>query len=284
MHGLSLRPVSTVSGSVSSLSPPLPPLSPDNSSYKPTKKESKQEYGTDSYNRPGRGAIGPSRAGWPGASIHKYWQSKSNNKRHEPPILKRHREYSNHYLSLFFIETFTWMKLSFFTRFFFTKFLVWTQIKHRILHVHLNRLLAAIGETVNQLAIQKPIHKVWDTFDHNWKDLKACKHQLEQKMKRKKLKTNSSIFWMRAGMAKCCECWERDVCQIVSTNKTVIAWELVFDVVMVACHRCHQVQLVVVRYVIVDVPMIDVKCAICEWVQIKIKIILLPFALRVNLL
>lgn len=76
VQALSLRPESTVSGSVSSISPPLPPLSPDNTSYKMpvnTKDASKQEYGTDSYNRPGRGAsaIGPSRAGWPGSAIHK---------------------------------------------------------------------------------------------------------------------------------------------------------------------------------------------------------------------
>lgn len=76
MQTLSLRPESTVSGSVSSMSPPLPPLSPDNNSYKlptNTKDTSKQEYGTDSYNRPGRGAsaIGPSRAGWPGSALHK---------------------------------------------------------------------------------------------------------------------------------------------------------------------------------------------------------------------
>lgn len=34
---------------------------------------SKQEYGTDSYNRPGRSvaAIGPSRAGWPGSALSK---------------------------------------------------------------------------------------------------------------------------------------------------------------------------------------------------------------------
>lgn len=37
MQGLNIRPESTVSGSVSSMSPPLPPLSPDGSSYKPTK-------------------------------------------------------------------------------------------------------------------------------------------------------------------------------------------------------------------------------------------------------
>lgn len=81
MQALSLRPDSTVSGSVSSMSPPLPPLSPDNSSYKmPTQNAKEQNskqpqpYGTDSYNRPGRGGpsvIGPSRAGWPGSAIHK---------------------------------------------------------------------------------------------------------------------------------------------------------------------------------------------------------------------
>lgn len=37
MQNLNIRPASTVSGSVSSMSPPLPPLSPDGSSYKQTK-------------------------------------------------------------------------------------------------------------------------------------------------------------------------------------------------------------------------------------------------------
>lgn len=37
MQNLNMRPASTVSGSVSSMSPPLPPLSPDGSSYKQTK-------------------------------------------------------------------------------------------------------------------------------------------------------------------------------------------------------------------------------------------------------
>lgn len=97
MQGLTIRPESTVSGSVSSMSPPLPPLSPDNSSYKPTKSSSKdqkqQEYGTDSYNRPGRGAIGPSRAGWPGSSIHKQsTHARSTGKKHEQALLKRHCE------------------------------------------------------------------------------------------------------------------------------------------------------------------------------------------------
>lgn len=100
MQGLSIRPESTVSGSVSSMSPPLPPLSPDNSSYKPVKaKESnKQEYGTDSYNRPGRSnAIGPSRAGWPGTSVQKQGgpnqSSRPNVKKHDQAVLKRHRKY-----------------------------------------------------------------------------------------------------------------------------------------------------------------------------------------------
>lgn len=37
MQNLNIRPASTVSGSVSSISPPLPPLSPDGSSYKQAK-------------------------------------------------------------------------------------------------------------------------------------------------------------------------------------------------------------------------------------------------------
>lgn len=94
MQGLTIRPESTVSGSVSSMSPPLPPLSPDNSSYKPAKSSSKdqkqQEYGTDSYNRPGRGAIGPSRAGWPGSSIHKQSSHARPGRKHEQALLKRH--------------------------------------------------------------------------------------------------------------------------------------------------------------------------------------------------
>ncbi|KAG4068907.1 hypothetical protein HA402_005055 [Bradysia odoriphaga] len=91
MQNLNIRPASTVSGSVSSMSPPLPPLSPDGSSYKQTKpKDPKQEYGTDSYNRPGRATvpIGPSRAGWPGSSVQK--QGHSAVKKNEQAILKRH--------------------------------------------------------------------------------------------------------------------------------------------------------------------------------------------------
>lgn len=93
MQGLSLRPESTVSDSVSSMSPPLPPLSPDGSSYKPAKSsKEKQEYATDSYSRPGRalGPIGPSRAGWPGSSLHKQAHGRSSGKKHEQAVLKRH--------------------------------------------------------------------------------------------------------------------------------------------------------------------------------------------------
>lgn len=98
MQGLSIRPESTVSGSVSSMSPPLPPLSPNESNrYKGSqiKENLKQEYGTDSYNRPGRGSgpIGPSRAGWPGSSIQKQGHSRSSAKKQEQSLLKRHRKY-----------------------------------------------------------------------------------------------------------------------------------------------------------------------------------------------
>lgn len=97
MQGLSIRPESTVSGSVSSMSPPLPPLSPNESNrYKGSqiKENQKQEYGTDSYNRPGRasGPIGPSRAGWPGSSIQKQGHSRSSTKKQEQSLLKRHRK------------------------------------------------------------------------------------------------------------------------------------------------------------------------------------------------
>ncbi|GAB0087674.1 1-phosphatidylinositol 3-phosphate 5-kinase-like isoform X1 [Sergentomyia squamirostris] len=95
MQNLSIRPESTISGSASSVTPPLPPLSPGGSTrYTPAGKETagKQEYGADSYNRPGRssGPIGPSRAGWPGSTIQKQNHSRSGTKRHEQTLLKRH--------------------------------------------------------------------------------------------------------------------------------------------------------------------------------------------------
>lgn len=70
-------------------------------------KDSKQEYGTDSYNRPGRatGPIGPSRAGWPGSSVQK--QGHSTVKKNEQAILKRHCTYitvANSVIKLSFIS------------------------------------------------------------------------------------------------------------------------------------------------------------------------------------
>lgn len=136
MHGLSIRPDSTISGSVSSISPPLPPLSPDNSSYKPTKmskeQQKQQEYGTDSYNRAARGPIGPSRAGWPGSTIHKYWQSRSSNKKHDTTLLKRHCKYA--YIHLLNHRC---LSITFLSYFHCIQCLEWTQIKHQIQRVQL---------------------------------------------------------------------------------------------------------------------------------------------------
>lgn len=99
MQNLSIRPESTISGSASSVTPPLPPLSPGGSTrYTPAgqvkETPGKQEYGADSYNRPGRssGPIGPSRAGWPGSAVQKQNHSRSGTKRHEQTLLKRHCE------------------------------------------------------------------------------------------------------------------------------------------------------------------------------------------------
>lgn len=101
---LTLRPESTISGSVSSMSPPLPVNSPNEhmpaqqSRYKvnQTVKQDKQEYGTDSYNRPNRssGPIGPSRAGWPGSTVQKQLRSGGggHSKKQEQSLLKRHRK------------------------------------------------------------------------------------------------------------------------------------------------------------------------------------------------
>uniref|UniRef100_A0A1B0CBE2 SAM domain-containing protein n=2 Tax=Lutzomyia longipalpis TaxID=7200 RepID=A0A1B0CBE2_LUTLO len=97
MQNLSMRPESTISGSASSVTPPLPPLSPGGSTRYTTpggqeKSSGKQEYGADSYNRPGRhsGPIGPSRAGWPGSAVQKQGHVRSGTKRHEQTLLKRH--------------------------------------------------------------------------------------------------------------------------------------------------------------------------------------------------
>lgn len=111
MQGLMNRPSSTVSGSVSSMSPPLPPLSPGGSSYKPVKSKqpdkTKQEYGTDSYNRPGRtsGPIGPSRAGWPGASVQKQMApARGAAKKQDQAMLKRHCRFLLHFKHLYNFE------------------------------------------------------------------------------------------------------------------------------------------------------------------------------------
>ncbi|XP_037916745.1 repressor of filamentous growth 1-like isoform X2 [Hermetia illucens] len=95
MQSLNLRPESTVSGSVSSITPPLPPLSPDGSSKVKAnrlKDTPKQEYGMDSYNRPGRssGPIGPSRAGWPGSTVQKQSALRASGKKQDQSLLKRH--------------------------------------------------------------------------------------------------------------------------------------------------------------------------------------------------
>ncbi|XP_055384615.1 uncharacterized protein LOC129614197 isoform X2 [Condylostylus longicornis] len=96
MQNLNIRPESTVSGSVSSITPPLPPVSPDGvpnsrTKSKPSTDSNKLEYGMDSYNRPGRSAaaIGPCRAGWPSSSIHKQNISRIG-KKQEQSLLKRH--------------------------------------------------------------------------------------------------------------------------------------------------------------------------------------------------
>lgn len=117
MQNLNLRPESTISGSLSSISPPLPPLSPDgsvqntnDSSNKHTtssntitnkggsSKQSaaqtskKPEYGTDSYNRPGKNKfIGPSR-GMPGSILQKRGEQmrSSITKKQEQSLMKRH--------------------------------------------------------------------------------------------------------------------------------------------------------------------------------------------------
>lgn len=94
MQDLNLRPESTVSGSVSSMTPPIVEVTSNGRHH--TKESVKQEYGTDSYNRPGKGPIGPSRAGWPGSSIQKQTSapriisSSSACKKHEQTLLKRH--------------------------------------------------------------------------------------------------------------------------------------------------------------------------------------------------
>lgn len=100
MQSMTLRPESTISGSVSSMSPPLPSNSPNEHQhrYKPNQMaaKDKQEYGTDSYNRPNRtsGPIGPSRAGWPGSTVQKQQRGGGSSKKQEQSLLKRHCEWT----------------------------------------------------------------------------------------------------------------------------------------------------------------------------------------------
>ena len=94
---MTIRPESTMSGSVSSMSPPLPPLSPDGSVTYNNKTKHKTaktpEYGTDTYNRAGQKPqpIGPSK-GYPSHSIQSYMQNlkMTSGKKQEQAILKKH--------------------------------------------------------------------------------------------------------------------------------------------------------------------------------------------------
>lgn len=103
MQNMTLRPESTISGSVSSMSPPIPEQSDhihqsqaqQQPRYKAnqTNGKDKHEYGTDSYNRPTRsaGPIGPSRAGWPGSTVQKQVRGAGgSSKKQEQTLLKRH--------------------------------------------------------------------------------------------------------------------------------------------------------------------------------------------------
>uniref|UniRef100_A0A182UMQ0 SAM domain-containing protein n=1 Tax=Anopheles merus TaxID=30066 RepID=A0A182UMQ0_ANOME len=108
MKSLNLRPESTMSESASSMSPPLPPLSPHetynhsvgqtsgNTQTKPNNasKLQKQEYGTDTYNRASKNPqpIGPSKGQPSPNTIQNYMNhlKLSSNKKHEQNALKKH--------------------------------------------------------------------------------------------------------------------------------------------------------------------------------------------------
>ncbi|XP_049293998.1 heat shock protein DDB_G0288861-like isoform X2 [Anopheles funestus] len=109
MKSMNLRPESTMSESASSMSPPLPPLSPheaynqgagpgsSNIQTKPnnnTTKLQKQEYGTDTYNRASKNPqpIGPSKGQPSPNTIQNYMNhlKLSSNKKHEQNALKKH--------------------------------------------------------------------------------------------------------------------------------------------------------------------------------------------------
>uniref|UniRef100_A0A182LYG0 SAM domain-containing protein n=1 Tax=Anopheles culicifacies TaxID=139723 RepID=A0A182LYG0_9DIPT len=109
MKSMNLRPESTMSESASSMSPPLPPLSPheaynqgtgpggSNMQPKPNNNASKlqkQEYGTDTYNRASKNPqpIGPSKGQPSPNTIQNYMNhlKLSSNKKHEQNALKKH--------------------------------------------------------------------------------------------------------------------------------------------------------------------------------------------------
>ncbi|XP_058835986.1 uncharacterized protein LOC131692760 isoform X2 [Topomyia yanbarensis] len=109
IKGMMIRPESTMSESASSMSPPLPPLSPEGGiSYNATsngvnnthtksnvKNQSKQEYGTDTYNRASKNPqpIGPSKGHPSNNTIQNYMHNlklSSSSKKHEQTLLKKH--------------------------------------------------------------------------------------------------------------------------------------------------------------------------------------------------
>ncbi|XP_035895485.1 1-phosphatidylinositol 3-phosphate 5-kinase-like isoform X2 [Anopheles stephensi] len=108
MKSMNLRPESTMSESASSMSPPLPPLSPHEAynhsagqtsgsvQAKPNNasKLQKQEYGTDTYNRASKNPqpIGPSKGQPSPNTIQNYMNhlKLSSNKKHEQNALKKH--------------------------------------------------------------------------------------------------------------------------------------------------------------------------------------------------
>ncbi|XP_055535661.1 putative uncharacterized protein DDB_G0277255 isoform X2 [Wyeomyia smithii] len=108
IKGMMMRPESTMSESASSMSPPLPPLSPDggiqynmsnggNASHNKSsgKTQMKQEYGTDTYNRASKNPqpIGPSKGNPSTNTIQNYMhylKLSSSSKKQEQTLLKKH--------------------------------------------------------------------------------------------------------------------------------------------------------------------------------------------------
>ncbi|XP_058462127.1 GATA zinc finger domain-containing protein 14-like isoform X2 [Malaya genurostris] len=105
MKGMMNRPESTVSESASSMSPPLPPLSPDggvsynagvsNHSKLSNRNQPKLEYGTDTYNRASKNPqpIGPSKGHPSNNTIQNYMHNlklSSGSKKQEQTLLKKH--------------------------------------------------------------------------------------------------------------------------------------------------------------------------------------------------